>query len=79
MTDNPKSLGEVRFVGGPWDGMKVPWDDEPLPEHVALQKTPQGVSVVSTPQGEHVYDLASDEAGRIYLYAGHESHPCVCD
>jgi hypothetical protein len=61
MTDNPKSVGQIRFAGGTCDGMKVPWGDEPLAQHLALKKTPQGLSVAPTSRGEHVYDLASEE------------------
>ncbi|HEV8068684.1 MAG TPA: hypothetical protein VGP76_13180 [Planctomycetaceae bacterium] len=45
----------------------------------SVQKTPQGLSVVPKSHGEHLYDRASDEAGRIYFYARQEGHPSVCD
>ena len=67
-------MPQVRFIGGPWDGMKMPWGDTfPLPERLAMDKVPQGSSRQYDPVpngGAHLYDLDSDEAEPLYRYAG---------
>jgi hypothetical protein len=67
-------MSQIRFVGGPWDGMKMPWGDEfPLPERLAMTKTSARIPSTHGPVSNgraYLYDLESDDAGRFYRYVG---------
>jgi hypothetical protein len=70
-------MSQIRFLGGPWDGMAIPWGGESnLPGQLALTKPPAGIPSQREPLangGTHLYNLDTDAIGRFYRYVGRTS------
>jgi hypothetical protein len=66
-------MNQIRFVGGPWDGFTVPYNDgAPIPPAISLpargSKRPS--ASYDPNSGPHRYTLDSDERGQLFRYVG---------